>query len=536
VETLVPGRPAYVPPAGASGTWTVDANGSLVKAAEAAGQMPSSAAWGKVAFSGVLGAVGGTAAFSTGLWIGGQINKHFGWGQPLDMSGQSGNTINLPDDFHTGFREQATNVYPDYFNNGSGTGYRFFVYWSGNADGSGCTQSSATNMAGQASLLCVGGGGAANVYDVRNCTTVTGVGNDGNFGGQWVTPDGSHCHFLTAVQESEAFAGVAELNALQTAATAKGLTLNVVGHAGAPCYAGTCGMGIVGVWMNDADFAAFMAPVPDGGTSQGAHDTITTFNNHTSTDTEIQNSATTLINEGTAGRYAAIDRENCALDVSYCPGGANDPNAISLLQPQVNETYTAYISRLTSAGYLGTVTTVEESSAVDGYGPEAVTRVQVGTHVYDPLQWPSAGATVGNSSPITVRYNPASAVPAPTDGGSDPGGAVGPTIPNIVWPVVPALGDKFPFGIFTWIGNNLAFWEVPSGCPEWQWPLPDFVGPNNLDISLCIFDPIMPELRGLLLFLSTATMIWAMAAALLGLSGMVVHNETLGDRFSEGDD
>jgi hypothetical protein len=144
------------------------------------------------------------------------------------------------------------------------------------------------------------------------------------------------------------------------------------------------------------------------------------------------------------------------LDPTVVPTDPALEPTLPLLAPQPNETYDDYITRLQASGWVGTATEVDEATAVDGYGPSAVTRVQYtpagGTlKVLDPLVWPSVDPTIPDNQDITVRKNTTDALPA---GGGSPGGCSCPPI-NIDPLKGITVGTSFPFGALTWFQDAM---------------------------------------------------------------------------------
>lgn len=193
---------------------------------------------------------------------------------------------------------------------------------------------------------------------------------------------------------------------------------------------------------------------------------------------------------------------DCQLDSSYCSGGANDPNPVVLLRPLINETYDTYVSRLQAEGWLGTATEVQEASVLPGYGPLSVTRIQDGSIVYDPLNWPSSSPSLDIYENITVRYNPDSATPAPTVSSPSPQcGSTSATacqiedistgpdnnVGTIDWTPLESLdlGSKFPFGVASYI--NSFFGAIPTSgtCPDLSINKPSALGGGTLSVSFC---------------------------------------------------
>lgn len=162
-----------------------------------------------------------------------------------------------------------------------------------------------------------------------------------------------------------------------------------------------------------------------------------------------------------------------------------NPSPLPLeLQAQLaNEAYGAYLTRI---GHTGAVTVVVLDPAfADGtLGPSMAVKVTF------PAPAPSTGSLtlpvpkpgeaadtspahrVGASSSVTVYVNPPGM--PPMDGSSSGGG-------GITWPAIDSPCDKFPFGVFCWVGGALsaivtADPEAPYlHLPEMEVPLPGVV-------------------------------------------------------------
>jgi hypothetical protein len=169
-------------------------------------------------------------------------------------------------------------------------------------------------------------------------------------------------------------------------------------------------------------------------------------------------------------------------------------------QPNPNETYTEYYARLQAGGYVGTVTFTPEPSTLNDYGPSAVTRIQYTgtdtlTHTLDPLRWPTTSPQTKTDTAITIRYNPTTATPAPTDSGTT--GAFDPTGPDegsdncascaIDWTPIEDLdvGTKFPFGVPTWVSGIFGDISFADSCPTLSIGKPSALGGGTLDIPFC---------------------------------------------------
>jgi hypothetical protein len=205
-------------------------------------------------------------------------------------------------------------------------------------------------------------------------------------------------------------------------------------------------------------------------------------------------------------------------------------------------TYADCLATLRDAGLVGTVTRTLGDPGTDGDTLHAPDMIEV--------QNPAAGTQVatGVALRLSVWASESGADPAPAenacgsldnpcvtvDNTPDPTTGTGdaPVVPAIVWPVVPDLSGKWPFGMIGWVHDQLGGITNGSSCPSWNWTLKSSAvlnGDHNLVISLCFLDPYMPALRGLLLILSTLTLMWGMAAAVLGLSNLVSSNDTIID-------
>jgi hypothetical protein len=205
---------------------------------------------------------------------------------------------------------------------------------------------------------------------------------------------------------------------------------------------------------------------------------------------------------------ATIDYLNTRLDPSYEVG------TITLPQPQPNETYTAYTTRLQDLGWLGTATTTVLSPALDGYGPDAVARVistEAGTtRVLDPLRWPTTAPKLGINTNVTLRYNPSTAPQAPTQ----TGGGTSVLLPPTTVPGVPAVnfapitslnpGCKFPFGLICWAESVTGWFSVTADAPVFSFDLSGFSTPigtvslGTYAVDLNVMDAYMGMMRDLI--------------------------------------
>lgn len=226
--------------------------------------------------------------------------------------------------------------------------------------------------------------------------------------------------------------------------------------------------------------------------------------------------AGTAADDLTDAQKAAITSAVAKTEPTWAP----PPDVFTLPSPQPNETYTAYIARLQAAGWVGTATTVAEPTALDGYGPDAVTRVQVSTlttSVYDPLHWPGTDPSIDTDVDITVRYNPDTATPAPTDTGGS-GGIDFTPITGI------DFGCKFPFGFVCYAADVTGWFSVTPAAPDFDMTLPSVtvagqtydVG-THYDVNLNVMDDYMVTFRTILAVVLWIGGVYMLATRFLGL-------------------
>lgn len=202
-----------------------------------------------------------------------------------------------------------------------------------------------------------------------------------------------------------------------------------------------------------------------------------------------------------------------------------DPLPLELPQPEPNETYTDYITRLEALGYVGTVTSIQETTALEGYGPSAPTRViftKPGTsitRVIDPLAWTSPLPRVYPSTDITIRYNSDTAVPVSTDGGSGGGIDFSP-LQNIQGTC------NFPFGVLCWAHDAISAFVAPPEAPEIDWVMPEINTPvadlpmgQHYTVGLSWLDDYMGTIRLMESFVLWFGAIWYVGSRLIGLKG-----------------
>lgn len=226
--------------------------------------------------------------------------------------------------------------------------------------------------------------------------------------------------------------------------------------------------------------------------------------------------------------------------IETAPTAEPDPATVTLPRPMANETYPDYILRLQDRGWLGSATLVELDPYDPEIGPEAVSKLGVtgkpGT--WRRALWPSTNPTIGYSVDLTIWHNPDTAPPVnpdPTDedtpegGGGvvDPGGTCdGPLEADPDFGPLLGLdfGDRFPFGLFTWVASVLGAFLVTPDAPNWTFditipatsvtPAYDFE-PFTIDLEW--LDDYMATFRLLLTFVLWVGAIWYVGSGLLGL-------------------
>lgn len=214
--------------------------------------------------------------------------------------------------------------------------------------------------------------------------------------------------------------------------------------------------------------------------------------------------------------------DNCFADP---PASEPEPTGFYLPEPEINETYTAYISRLEDLGYIGTATEVglSEAAGDPSRGPSSPVTVTVGSTVYQAGQWPATAPVVAFDAAITVHRNPSTYAPAPA-GVPDAGSAGGcdPWLESSVdlSPITGVdLSDEFPFALFVWAGNFLGELSTEPDAPAWSFTMPELAGNAipSFDIDLEWFDDYMSIIRTLIAWVLWIGAVWYFATALLGL-------------------
>jgi hypothetical protein len=280
--------------------------------------------------------------------------------------------------------------------------------------------------------------------------------------------------------------------------------------------------------------ASEFASPPSGATTTtaGTNDTSTL------TDTELDAALDAIGARDSTNRTtsdpaaeAAVDAINTYIEPSYNPDAP-----ILMPQPQLNETYTAYLTRLQTLGYVGTATTVMESTALEGYGPQATTRVTVPaqtttttpTRTLNPADWPtgSDAPQLAKDHPITLRYNPSTATPVPEAGG---GPGVGGTSPPAVdfSPITELDGAcSFPFGFICYAKDITEWFDVTEDAPRFTFDIPtvtvlgetygDIYGEWSVDLN--VMDEYMYVMRLLMSVAMWVGAVYWLATRLLGFN------------------
>lgn len=223
-----------------------------------------------------------------------------------------------------------------------------------------------------------------------------------------------------------------------------------------------------------------------------------------------------------------------------------DPNwagtSFTLPKPNVNETYSAYITRLQGLGYAGATSTPAESIDLSGYGPNAVTRVVFtdpatgSQRVLDPLNWPSTAVSIGTLTALTVRHNSASSTPAPTDGNTTTCGTTANPCVTTIQPSTAtpgtidfspltsiSFGCKFPYGVFCYASTVTGWFDTTAIAPEFNFsiPKPHLPGASastlSYDVNMDDFDPYMAMIRAIETVILWVGAVWMFCTRILGI-------------------
>lgn len=131
---------------------------------------------------------------------------------------------------------------------------------------------------------------------------------------------------------------------------------------------------------------------------------------------------------------------------------------------------------------------------------------------------PGQGTTVAPGSDVKVHTNPPTA-PDPVPG---PAWSPPPVSGLNLQPLAGiAIGcNKFPFGVFCWIGDGLTGAGSAGACPTIGVPMGSSVGlSSELGFDLCAFEPAMVIVRPVLVLLAAFSLAYMFAAAAMGFGG-----------------
>jgi hypothetical protein len=196
--------------------------------------------------------------------------------------------------------------------------------------------------------------------------------------------------------------------------------------------------------------------------------------------------------------------------------------------------------RLQAGGYIGTATSTVLAAELAGYGPDAVARLTYSTTTggvtttttLDPLRWPATSPLIEKSAALTIRYNPSTAAPAPTEGTGTGGSITLPptTIPPAVGidftPITDlAVNCKFPWGFVCYAVDVTGWFDVPADAPRFAFDVPDvtvvgntYGGVGSYAVDLNVMDDYMALLRDLISIALWVGAVWVLATRLLGLN------------------
>jgi len=224
-----------------------------------------------------------------------------------------------------------------------------------------------------------------------------------------------------------------------------------------------------------------------------------------------------------------------------------EPASFALPKPELYETYTDYVTRLEGLGFVGTATGVPltETNGDPTQGPNTVVRVEVvGGNTYARIGWPAGtGPEVETDAELRISYNPGTYAPVQTDpaeGGVGSGGGCGPYLEASVdfSPLTGIeLGDKFPFGLFTWAGGILETFQADPVAPNWTiaLPIPAVIGDDiDYTVDLAVWDTYMEWFRTLISWVLWLGFVWYVATTFLGLRVGGNPAEAIDDVYGDG--
>jgi hypothetical protein len=216
-----------------------------------------------------------------------------------------------------------------------------------------------------------------------------------------------------------------------------------------------------------------------------------------------------------------------------------DVMPVLLPQPELNETYDQYKTRLITLGWLGVATflALDPANADPRLGPDAPVRVRVttttGTQTLVPFGWPLPLPRIDPNANIQIDRNPADMAPAvdapPVPGsGPDPGigGSAGSgdcDCPAIdLTPLTQATpSDKFPFGVFTWLGDVLGVFHVSPVAPGFDIDVSASVGGVSMphyEGDLSAFSGYMNTIRTMISWALWIGAVWFVGSRMLGFN------------------
>lgn len=190
-----------------------------------------------------------------------------------------------------------------------------------------------------------------------------------------------------------------------------------------------------------------------------------------------------------------------------------DPMPLQLPEPNLGETYTAYLERLQTLGYVGTATVVEltEATGDPALGPDAPVTIstpqiqtQTPTTIRVGAPWPTPAPRVYPDTDITVHVNPPTYAPVPNPGGpasgpvSPPGVDFSP-VTDIDW------GCRFPWGLVCYAIDVTEWFDVAPDAPAFTFDQPEvtvlsttYGGVGTWTVDLDVMDEYMELLRDLM--------------------------------------
>jgi hypothetical protein len=182
--------------------------------------------------------------------------------------------------------------------------------------------------------------------------------------------------------------------------------------------------------------------------------------------------------------------------------------------PDEGETYAQYKARLVAIGLLGQAKPVGSEQVLPD--PDAATWTVTDAE-------PAPGSYTQPGTLITVRVEAPTATVGlsirPCSGCVDTGL---PGIPPINFTPLTSihLGEKFPFGVFSWVAATLGGWTGAGDLPVLTFPMPGNIADLHVDAG-AIADPIMAVVRPVFLIVSLLMLCWWLATSMMGLGGGV---------------